>query len=168
MSRLTDLMEAFQESYVRGVAAAAGCVISGRPEIDEGIDIILTHRSDKHKGGDGVARLEIQLKATATSVGRGGTHVSARVKKARYDYFRSPNPDVKKILVIMHLPAHQHEWVNLGVDALHLRHRAYWVDLEGMPPIAGSTTTVKAPIANRFDDVALCGIMERIGQGGRP
>lgn len=58
------MMESLQISYVCAVAAAAGCGIRSI-EIDEGVDIVLTHISANHTAiSDRVARLEIQMKAT--------------------------------------------------------------------------------------------------------
>jgi hypothetical protein len=164
--RLTDLMEALQDSYVRGVAAAAGCIVA-RPEIDEGVDLLLRHTHEQHNG-DQVARLEVQMKATATRVAPDGKSVSARVSKDRYDYFRSANPSFGKILVIMHLPESPGDWCESTPDALLIRHRAYWINLEGAQARSTDTVTVTASTENIFDDIALCSIMERIGRGEKP
>ncbi|MEU2254445.1 DUF4365 domain-containing protein [Nocardia xishanensis] len=165
-SRKTDLMEAFQEAYVRAVAAAAGCVVVGRPEIDEGVDIILSHTSNQHRAGK--ARLEIQMKATATALSADGSSISARIGRNRYDYFRTDDPAVSKIVVIMHIPRLQDDWLYLTDDALMLRHRSYWVSLHGYPATTTDSVTVAAPCSNKFDDIALCEMMEKVGRGGRP
>ncbi len=159
-------MEALQESYVRGVAAAAGCIVA-RPEIDEGVDLIMRHTHAQH-GGDQVARLEVQLKATATRVADDGKSVSTIVSRDRYDYFRSADPSFGKILVIMHLPESPDSWCLSTPDALLIRHRAYWVNLEGAQERNTNSVTVNIPTTNVFDDGALCSIMERIGRGERP
>ncbi|WP_249645125.1 DUF4365 domain-containing protein [Nocardia sputi] len=165
-SRRTDLMEAFQEAYVRAVAAAAGCVVVGRPEIDEGVDIVLSHTSNRHRAGR--ARLEIQMKATATALAADGASINARITRNRYDYFRTDDPAVAKIVVIMHVPKLQDDWVYLSDDALVVRHRAYWVSLCGFPATSSADITVSAPCSNTFDDITLCKIMERVGKGDRP
>ena len=96
LHRISDLKEAFEEAYVRAVVASAGCVIGGRPEIDEGVDMYLTHRADLHLD-DGVARLEVQLKATASASNIGDEQVSAQIRRKRYDYLRVENPTVAKL-----------------------------------------------------------------------
>ncbi|MFD1581538.1 DUF4365 domain-containing protein, partial [Ramlibacter ginsenosidimutans] len=78
-------MESFQEGYLRAVCASAGCVIA-RPEIDEGIDVSVTHRADSHLATDRVARLEIQLKATTAS-DFGSDFVKVRLGQERYNYY---------------------------------------------------------------------------------
>ena len=159
-------MEAFQESYVRAVIAASGAVL-GVPGIDEGVDLTLTHRADVH-GDDGVARLEIQLKSTADASNIKDAHVSASMSAARYNYFRTPNPTIPKIVVILALPSVVDDWLLASHDELLIRHCCYWVNLAGEPAISTASTTVHAPRANIFDDHALCAMMERVGQGGAP
>lgn len=164
--RITDFQEAFQESYLRAIAAAAGCVIAGKPEIDEGIDVLLSHTSSAHSIEK--VLLEVQLKATSTFVGSDIDHLSVDVRRDRYDYYRTANPSVHKIIVIMSLPASQDDWVSFKHKRLALRHAAYWVNLAGAPANSAARPSVSAPKLNRFDDEALCGIMERIGQGSAP
>jgi len=164
--RYTDFMEAFQEAYVRSVAAAAGCVI-GRPEIDEGIDLSLTHRAENHNG-DGVARLEVQMKATAVSMPQDCAFVSSSISRDRHNYFCSENPTVPKIVVIMVMPKNPANWLDATSEALLLRNCAYWVNLEGNSEVATNKVTIKAPTSQPFTDVALCGIMDRIGKGDKP
>lgn len=169
-TRATELMEAFQEAYVRSVGAAAGCIVYGRPEIDEGIDITFTHTADVHLKDDHKAYLEIQMKSSADGPVEKGSVVTATMRRSRYDLFRAQDVTIHKIVVIHHLPKNMEDWVSLGDEALLLRHRAYWVSLRGHPPIPQGTNSaqVKAPIEQPFDDMALCQIMARIGQGGVP
>ena len=103
VERATDHMEVYQAGYVRAIAAAAGCVPSWM-EIDEGVDLALTHRSPHHTVGDKVARLEVQMKATSATLTAGSTHVSARMKRERYNEFIVPNPTIHKIIVVLSMP----------------------------------------------------------------
>jgi hypothetical protein len=90
------------------------------------------------------------------------------MRRKRYDYFRSLNPAVRKIVVIMHLPEEQDLWLKLGEDCLHVHHGAYWVNLDGAPDKDQNYITVSAPTTSKFTDIELCNMMERIGQGGKP
>ncbi|MGV0715903.1 DUF4365 domain-containing protein [Mycolicibacterium sp. XJ662] len=164
--RLKDLMEQYQQAHVQGVASAAGCVVS-EPRIDEGVDLILTHKANQHRD-DKVARLEVQLKATAHELSADGSRISVSMKKDRYNYFRTPSPIIPKIVVIMHLPKKQDDWLSLGKDYTQVHYGAYWVNLEEKPETDAPTITVSAPTANKFTDVELCKMMVRIGQGGKP
>ncbi|WP_454561007.1 DUF4365 domain-containing protein [Mycobacterium haemophilum] len=165
--RITDLMEAFQESYVRGVAAASGCVIVGKPEIDEGIDLVLSHRHDNHQK-DKFAYLQIQMKATADGLVENGKFIKTSLRNDRYELFRNDDPSIHRIVVILHVPESQADWLRVGEKALLLHHHAYWVSIEGQAASSAERVTVKAPTTQVFDDVALCRIMARIGQGGAP
>jgi hypothetical protein len=165
--RITDLMEAFQESYVRGVAAAAGCVIVGKPEIDEGVDVMLSHFADIHLK-DKFAYLQIQMKATTDGLVEEGQFIKTTLRNDRYNLFRNDEPSIHRIVVILHIPEDQQDWLRVGEAALLLHHHAYWVSIEGRPASTAERVTVKAPTNQIFDDIALCGIMERIGQGGGP
>lgn len=161
-------MEQLQIGYITAVAASAGCILSP-PIIDDGIDIVATHGSESHTGTpDGKARLEIQLKATSQFVGASGKVVSAPMRRDRWQYYRAQGSTVRKIVVVMSMPALQSEWVSASHDFFAIRHCAYWVNVATLPATDAMTPTVSAPKLNVFDDLALCEIMERVGQGGAP
>ena len=165
--RRTNHLEALERSYVGAIAAAAGCSVSV-PEIDEGVDLELTHRSDSHAVRDHVARLEIQLKATTSARNVRQEHVSAQLEKDRFDYLATPDPSINKVVVIMAVPDHQAHWVFSREKALSIHHCAYWVNLAGRPPATTKTVTVRAPRSQVFDDLTLCEMMVRIGMEGTP
>ncbi len=160
-------MEQLQLGYIRTVAAAAGCNIVGVPEVDEGIDIVLSHKSNAHNGS-GAVYLEVQLKSTAAFAGDVPEFVSSQMRRDRYDEFRSDTPNMDRILVIMSMPDNAEDWLRASHDYLEVRHCAYWVNLRGEGEVSATKPTVKAPTLNVFDDVALCAIMARIGQGQAP
>jgi hypothetical protein len=162
-------MEQLQVSYLRAVAAAAGCVV-GDLNVDDGIDMTLSHKSPGHAvpGGDGTVRLEVQLKATTQALRPGASSISAPMSAERHTYYATPDPTLPKILVIMSIPQDQSEWVYVGRRGLMIHRAAYWVNLDGQPKTGTQTRTVKAPLNQVFDDLALCAMMQRIGQGGKP
>lgn len=167
--RANDLMEQFQDAYVCSVVAAAGAVVSGRPAIDEGVDLTLTHRADSHID-DGVARLEVQLKSTAAISAR-KDFLSIQVRNDRFNYLATKDPSTPKILVAMHVPESQEDWVRTESNYLKLHHHCFWINLDGFEPVENTRdrkTTVRVPTIEVFDDLALCKIMQRIGQGGKP
>ena len=166
--RLTDFMEQLQLSYLRAVAAAAGCIV-GRPEIDDGVDVTLTHSAPGHLH-DHSARLEVQLKATTALRGRSGEvqAVTARMRRDRWEYYHTPNTTIHKIVVIMTMPRDQAHWTFARHKALSIHHCAYWVNLAKEPESTAANPLVSAPTTQVFDDIALCDMMERIGQGGSP
>lgn len=165
--RLSDFKEAYQEGLVRAVAAASGVVVM-RPEIDEGIDLVLTHRLPGTHTIDDVARLEVQLKATAANAARTETGFAVPVRQDRYDYLRRVDPTVPRILIVMSVPTSQDDWVHVTDKRSRVRHAAYWINLEGEPESNAAEITVTAPFTQRFDDRALCEMMIRVGQGEKP
>lgn len=165
--RHTDLMEALQLSYLRAVAASAGCVIFGKPEIDEGIDVMLSHTADSHQY-DHIAYLQVQMKSTSAFEALNTDHVSASISGKRWNFYCKPNPTIGKIIVIMSVPKDLANWTEARHEALSVRYCAYWVNIEAQPEVQTETTTITAPKNQIFNDVALCDMMERIGQGGKP
>lgn len=167
--RYTDLMQALQYGYLRSVAAANGCVVSGVPEIDEGTDILLSHTSVSHTAiSDRIARLEIQMKATGGLPAPEAASVTATMLRDRYNLYETPDPSMHRVVVILAMPQDQADWVLSQPNALSVHHCAYWTNLAGEGPISNSSTTVHAPLTQPFDDIALCDMMERIGKGGAP
>jgi hypothetical protein len=165
--RLTNHMESLQIGYLRAVAAAAGCVVAGSPEVDEGVDFILSHRSVKHSSGP-TAYLAVQLKSTTQFALDSSSYISSNMRQDRYDEFRSPHKTMHQIAVVMSLPQQQSDWIAASGEFLTVRHCSYWVNLAGAPASNAARPSFRAPLSNIFDDVALCGIMERIGRGGKP
>lgn len=162
-------MESLQAGYLRAVVAAAGCVVRGVAEIDEGVDMELTHTSSSHTAiTDRVARLEIQMKATGVGLPSAGGTVQTSMSGQRYNYFETPDPSMHRIVVILAMPRDQAHWVFSRPKALSIHHCAYWVNLAGAGTSSAGSVTVQAPTTQPFDDVALCDMMERIGQGGAP
>lgn len=164
--RYTDMMEQFQLSYIGAIAASAGCIIANFT-IDDGIDLMLTHKSNRHRD-DRVARLEVQLKATSDQVDEDTDFVTATMRHDRWEYYRTPDCTINKIVVIMSMPTLQDDWVHASHKALSIHHCAYWINLHKVKYKETKSHTVKAPKDHIFDDVALCEMMVRIGQGGRP
>ncbi|MBF4599064.1 DUF4365 domain-containing protein [Curtobacterium sp. Arg-1] len=166
-SRHTDWMEQFQVAYVRAIAAAAGCAIVGEPNVDDGVDVVLSHRSTAHKHS-GAVYLELQLKATSSPVLAGTRRVSATMRSDRYAEHLDATPNMDRIVVLMSMPADPADWITASHANLLVRHCAYWVNLAGGPASSAARPTVSASVHNIFDDVTLCNIMARIGQGGKP
>lgn len=163
--RLSNFKEQLQESYVRAVAAAAGCVVSA-PGVDEGVDLQLTHRSSSHLHG--TAALELQLKATERYSGTDPDYFDVVLGRDNFDFFRYETPTVHRVVVVMNLPRSVDDWLSASHDHLRVHHAAYWVSIRGREASDAQNVTVRVPRTQVFDDVALCNIMARIGQGGAP
>ncbi|WP_241692147.1 DUF4365 domain-containing protein [Streptomyces sp. N1] len=160
-------MEMLQDSYLRAVAAAAGCTMA-KPEPDDGIDWKLSHTSDSHTA-DCQIDLKIQLKSTWTSAPNPSNgFVSVNLSNERLKLLARSPVTVHRILVAMIVPENIAEWVEASHDIFQLRHCAYWRSVTGVAASGERHTTVRVSTSQIFDDVSLCAIMERIGKGGAP
>lgn len=165
--RQKDRMEMLQDSYLRAVAAASGCTMA-KPEPDDGIDWQLTHSSSAHVV-DCQIDLKIQLKSTWTSAPNPSNgFVSVNLQNDRLAMMARTPVAVHRILVAMIVPKEFAGWVEASHDYLSLRHCAYWRSVTGVAPTGKDSSSIRVSTAQIFDDVALCRIMERIGQGGAP
>lgn len=167
-TRITDLMEQFQTSIIRAIAATAGCNVSV-PEIDNGIDMQLTHSLQDEED----ATLNLQLKAVSNGWNTSHTAITAKMTRKRFERMSRPNPSLNSIVVIMDLPANQEDWLEINQSSspfTHARHCCYWVNLAGAaaPSGTGDIVTVTAPVTNIFDDQSLCVMMDKIRAGGAP
>lgn len=161
------MMEQLQISYIRAISAAAGCIMD-TPDIDDGIDVVLKHKSESHTAiPERVARLEIQLKATAGPMNNNGS-ISITMRHDRWDYFRTKDPALPKIVVIMLIPERQEHWTFARPKALSIHYAGYWVNIADSADSDADRPTVKASGRQLFDDIALCDMMERIGRGEAP
>jgi hypothetical protein len=161
------MMEQLQISYVRAIAAAAGCIV-GSLNIDDGVDTILQHKSDRHTQiADRVARLEVQLKATSRELNDSG-YIAVKMKRDRWEYFRTKDPSINKIIVVMAIPGRQEYWTFARPKSLSIHYCGYWVNIAGAADTEATEPTVNASQEQIFDDIALCDMMERIGRGGMP
>jgi len=156
-----------QNSYLAAVAAAAGCTMA-KPEPDDGTDYVLTHRSDEHTV-DVEVDLKIQLKSTIVSKPNPASgFVSVPLSNKRFEMMALTPVTTKRIVVAMALPDMFEDWIDASHDVFRLRHCAYWVNIAGEKPTGRTKSSVRVPTSQIFDDVALCAIMKRLGQGGVP
>ncbi|MFD7447122.1 DUF4365 domain-containing protein [Streptomyces sp. NPDC059909] len=103
-------MEMLQDSYLRAVAAAAGCTMA-KPEPDDGIDWVVTHSSESHVA-DCQIDLKIQLKSTWTSAPNPTNgFVSVNLSNDRLKLLARKRVTVHRILVAMIIPEDIGQWV---------------------------------------------------------
>ncbi|WP_220015192.1 DUF4365 domain-containing protein [Clavibacter michiganensis] len=162
-SRLQDHKEQFQVGLVRAIAAASGAIVM-TSSIDDGIDLELVHKSPSHARDE--ARIQVQLKATTSRPTRVG--VPASLEKKRYNALNITDPSIHKILIVMMIPSTQRDWIRFTDEQILLRKQSYWVNLAGLPNATGGKKRAVAPFTQLFDDVALCAMMARVGQGLAP
>lgn len=164
--RLKSRMEMLQDSYLKAVAAAAGCQMA-KPDPDDGIDWILTHSSKEHTA-DCQIDLKVQLKSTfQVEPNPQNGKVAVRVERRRFEMLALSPVINARILVAMIVPRSVDFWIKASHDFLTLRHCAYWINLEGRDPGDAEEVTVSVQTTNVFDDISLCRMMKRLGEGGK-
>ena len=166
----TALMETLQVGYLHAVAAAAGCSLS-KPSPDvSGTDWHLDHPSHAHVT-DPTQPLRVQLKCTSQVTPSrlvGASDFPMTLRNEHLAHLAASPVTICRILVVMIAPGNIGDWLSASADALALRHCCYWANLEGVRITGQTRTTVRVPVNNVFDDVALCDIMRLRGQGVTP
>jgi hypothetical protein len=159
MMELSMRKEQFSHAYVRAIASVAGYDVTTPGVDDDSIDMKLSGRSV-----DGLPlrpRLELQLKCTSEDVIR-GDQVVYPLKLKNYDELRITNILVPRLLVVVHVPEAEEEWLRHSEVELAMRRCGYWVSLFGMTETANkSKVSIYLPRGNVFDVAGLRGLMGR-------
>ena len=163
MMELNQRKQYLSHAYVRAIAAVAGFAASVPEVDDDSVDLQLYSRS-----ADGLPlrpRLDLQLKCTSKDVIH-GDQVVYRLKRKNYDELRITQFMVPRLLVVVHIPESDEEWVSHSEKELVIRRCGYWVSLMGMPETTnkGDKVSVQLPRANVFDVAGLRGLMGRAGR----
>jgi hypothetical protein len=149
----TDIEEALSIAYVHAVAAAAGYVIALKNFDRDGIDVTI------EAGGGFRPKVDAQVKATI-NISQSGEVLKFPLKKNNYDHLIIPT-QTPRILILMHLPTEQIDWVKVDVEALVLKNCAYWVCLTGKAATTNTASvTIDVPVNNRFDVPGLKSLLE--------
>jgi hypothetical protein len=159
MMDLGQRKEQYSHAYIRAVASVAG-FSAAIPEVDDdSVDLFLTGRSVS--GIPCRPRIDLQLKCTSDNVIR-DDKVIYPLKRKNYDELRISDLLVPRLLVVVHVPESEEEWLRHSEDEMAMRRCGYWASLRGEPETTNSTTvTVYLPRTNVFDVAGLCGLMER-------
>lgn len=160
----THTKEQYSIAFVHALATRARCKIDGVQVDDEQVDLTIRQKAS-HLSYDRVG-VDVQLKCTSQDVVRpDGLHFN--ISRKQYDGLRSRGI-FKKILVALAVDVEFDNWMQLTLDDLLMRGSAYWVLMDGMPPIATESTTLILPSKNRFNVDQLLEMLQRIGSGGTP
>ena len=161
MMDLSQRKEQFSRSYVLAVSSVAGYA-TYKPEVDDdSVDLGIAGRAF-----DGVPRpprIELQIKCTAGEIVRDDGLVFS-LKKKNYNDLRWSSDDllVPRLLVVVHVPESEDEWLYQTEDELLIRRCGYWLSLSGLPESENrSSVAVRIPRTNRFDVANLRGLMGR-------
>ncbi|NKL37513.1 DUF4365 domain-containing protein [Rhizobium leguminosarum bv. viciae] len=149
----TDIEEALSLAYVHAVAAAAGYVVALKNFDRDGIDVTI------EAGGGFRPKIDAQVKATI-NLPQSTEVWKFPLNRRNYDHLiiQTQTP---RILVVMHLPPEQADWIKVDINTLMMRNCAYWVCLTGCPATENSAKiTVDVPVANKFDVSGLRSLLE--------
>jgi hypothetical protein len=153
-----DVEELLSEALLTAIAARAGFVTS-KPSLDrKGVDLTV-------EGAGGYCpKIDVQLKASVGLTIANGT-IKYSLKKRNYELLRRPT-QTPRMLVLMRLPKLKGAWLSASTRLLSIRHCAYWMCLEGMPPSKNSATvTISIPTKNLLTVKALNDLMKRSESG---
>ena len=155
-----DQKEALSLIYAQAVAARAGYVTEV-PSMDrDSVDLCI------RAGGRMRPLLDLQLKATVNLERPldGFLHFPLGIKN--YNDLRTEG-QILRLLVVLDLPKDEQRWMTITQDELILRHRAYWLNLQGYEETANqSSVTVRIPEENLFNVEGLRTLMEQSRKGG--
>ena len=150
---MTDIEEALSLAYVHAIAASAGYVISLKTFDRDGVDVTI------EAGGGFRPKVDAQVKATI-NLPRSGNVFKFPLKRRNYDYLIMQT-QTPRILVVMHLPEDQTNWMSMDAESLSLKKCAYWVCLTDFPETKNTKSiTVDVPVANKFDVPGLQALLE--------
>jgi hypothetical protein len=159
MMDISQRKEQFSIAYVRAVASAAGFSISTPGVDDDSIDMTLSGRIVE--GIPSRPKIDLQLKCTSEDVFR-EREVVYSLKRKNYDELRLTGIHTARLLVVVHIPESDEEWLRHTEDELALRRCGYWANLIGLPETTNtSRVAVRLPRVNVFDVAGLRGLMGR-------
>lgn len=168
-----DIEAELSYAYLHAVASAAraSCISATRLEDNHGIDANLTVFGPFLSDPDRFeVDIKIQLKATTKDLTESDDEISYPFSGiAQYDKLRAVGTNPFKILVLLQLPKHEDDWINISADQLIIRRCARWVSLRGAHSSTNKTSeTVYVPKSQIFSPAALRKISEDIAAGMVP
>lgn len=160
-------MEELNRAFVHAVASHADCTCEHTSVDIDSVDVTLKAAGLAEPGCLRSPALEIQLKAT-TVAGENDGAFTIRIPRKNYDELRVETA-IPRLLVVLHLPEIEAEWLELTAEHMISRKCAYWLNLLGMGDIEGDQdrVTVHVPLQQRFTPDALTGMMRRASRKER-
>ena len=155
----TAQQERFGDAFLLAVAAIAGCAVARPYPDDDSIDWTLSCKLPKRP------KIDVQIK---TWTGDDGLSKAIRypLKRKNYDDL-TLEVVAPRLLVLVTIPVEVADWMELSMQQLVMRRCVYWISLAGLLPTDNDTSvTVSVPRENRLTPEALCGMMQRISDGG--
>jgi hypothetical protein len=151
-------------AYLHAVASRAGfsCEYRNRHLDGAGIDATITE-DGRRLASDSILTsfsVDIQLKATYLELPDNDGRLSYVLSVPHYDKLRLDEVAAPRLLVLMRLPHHPEEWLQITEEALIARRCAYWLSLRGASASANNDSqTVYVPRANLLSSRGLTDLM---------
>ena len=155
-----DQKEALSLVYAQAVAARAGYVTQVPRTDRDSVDLCI------RAGGRMRPLIDLQLKATVNLEWPrdGFLHFPLGIKN--YNDLRIETHNLR-LFMVLDLPKDEQQWMTITEAELILRHRAYWLNLQGYEETANqSSVTVRIPEENLFNVEGLRALMEQSRKGG--
>ncbi|MDX1928287.1 MAG: DUF4365 domain-containing protein [Pirellulaceae bacterium] len=172
MLRPFDIQEQLSHAFMHMIASCAACTYtpSPRPLDNEGVDATIRFQLDLPEENEtqiDSLPIEVQLKSTRQQLTRTEKGISFQLDAACYNRFRKVNVMAQRLLILLHLPPDQNDWVTVEPEKMTSRNCVYWVSLRGAPKIdeGNSSITVHFPEKNILTPSVLNVIVEQLSKG---
>lgn len=152
-------MEQFSFAYIRAVATQAGYSVIDNiyPDSDSADGLIKADWGNR-------PQIDFQAKATTQDIVRNDA-LAFRLNIKNYNDLRR-RARAPHILIVLHMPRDNGEWLDQTEEELCLRRCAYWMCLEGMPASSNRyTVTVHVPTSQIFNGSQLDSLMDKADRG---
>lgn len=144
---VNDRKELLSDAYLGALAAVAGLyVIKPSPDRDS-TDWIVRDRYS--------VSVNLQLKCTADLESSEGATIPFDLSLKNYNDLRAKRA-VPAYLAVLHVPRQPERWITHRQDLVEVRHRAYWMEMNGLPTRPNRRkVTVHIPVANELSATVL-------------
>lgn len=165
-----ERMEDISIAYVRAVAAQNGYSFEIVNRDNDGVDArIICKGKPSENATFESPQLDIQLKSSYSSNNikldhDGNLQYNLEVKN--YNKLISTKRYIPLILVVLHMPENEQDWVVHTNEYLQLQRCAYWMNLRGKDKTTNQERiNIVIPKTNVFSPQALENIIKLIGEG---
>jgi hypothetical protein len=153
--------ELYSLAYVSAVAASAGVQVEHLHFDYDSVDCQLVSKKPRRP------QLGLQLKATATDCIQ-GDHLLFDLPIKNYVDLRDPERHVPTLLVVLHLPEEEDDWMRFSDQDLLLKNAAYYLNLVGFEESSNKKSVrVKIPLAQRFNRDSVNALLDYVGLNRR-
>ena len=159
--------EGLSTAYIQAVAAKAGFGCNPRT-VDYGMDFALNEIS-AYQGRLRETGIAFDVQARSTTIASvDGEFIRYDLDRHTFEMLRDPTVKNVRLLVLLVLPSHENEWLQVTEQELLLRHAAYWYIVKGEPATKNRRSVrLMIPRSQLFSPEALHQLATRIQQGER-